>query len=109
MVETSVGYAAWAEVLRDAAAEWTLRRLPTLDGPLVVEATFYLRRPGRTKFDAAPAGPPDLDKLLRSLDPLSGALWADDARICAFLRVAKVWASETDPPGALVRTWRSSL
>jgi Holliday junction resolvase RusA-like endonuclease len=109
-VDDAKGYAAWNAALRDAANEWRLRRLPMLDGPLVVEAAFYLRRPGRTKFEAVPAGKPDLDKLLRSTgDPFSGTVWADDARIVSFLRVGKVWADETNAPGVLVRVWRHSL
>jgi Holliday junction resolvase RusA-like endonuclease len=92
-----------------------------LDGPLSLTMVFFLPRPrshyrtGRNAHllrDAAPARPagkPDLSKLARSTeDALTDAgVWADDARVVEYARLAKVWAGE-DPgalhvPGAIIR------
>ena len=62
---------------------------------------FYLEKPKTVKRDA-PTVPPDLDKLLRSLDSLTGIIWEDDAlvtKITAF----KKYASDTNPPGAFLQ------
>ncbi|HXF73041.1 MAG TPA: RusA family crossover junction endodeoxyribonuclease, partial [Actinomycetota bacterium] len=64
------------------AARRELDGMGPLDGPLHVEATFYLRRPKR----GAPIYPvrrPDLDKLTRGLlDALTAAsVFGDDAQV----------------------------
>ena len=75
-----------------------------LDGPLSIEVVFYLLRPkNETKAQRARAWHtvrPDADKLLRAvLDPLSGVVITDDARI-ALVRVAKRYAATPDAIGA---------
>jgi Holliday junction resolvase RusA-like endonuclease len=54
-----------------------------LDGPLVLEATFYLLRPkSRKKSELYPDRKPDLDNMCKSItDALNGIIWTDDARI----------------------------
>ena len=75
-----------------------------LDGALGIEVVFYLLRPkNETKAQRARAWHtvrPDADKLLRAvLDPLSGVVITDDARI-ALVRVAKRYAATPDAIGA---------
>ena len=77
-----------------------------LDGPLSIEVVFYLPRPkNETKAQRARTWHtvrPDVDKLLRAvLDPLSGVVITDDARI-ALARVTKRYAVTPDAIGALI-------
>lgn len=80
MIEQSKYLPAWR-----AACILQLRQQHTgapLDGPLSVQAIFYLPRPQKPRYDT-PATPPDLDKLCRALgDALTQAkVIHDDARI----------------------------
>ena len=75
-----------------------------LDGALGIEVVFYLSRPkNETKAQRARTWHtvrPDADKLLRAvLDPLSGVVITDDARI-ALVRVTKRYARTPDAIGA---------
>ena len=106
---------SWRQAVIDAAlgAGW-----PQLAGPLSVAAVFALPRPkshyrtGRSAGqlrDSAPAWPsgaPDLDKLLRStMDALTAAgLWADDAQVTEYSRLAKTYAGSgpLNVPGAVI-------
>jgi Holliday junction resolvase RusA-like endonuclease len=65
------------------------------DMPLALTASFAIERPASTKYPLAPAGSPDLDKMLRAvMDGLSaGGAWADDARIVE-LHVAEGYAGD---------------
>jgi Holliday junction resolvase RusA-like endonuclease len=99
---------SWRQAVVDAALgeDW-----PTLAGPLAVELVFYMRRPrshyrtGRNAHllrDSAPrypSGKPDLSKLARSTeDALTDAgLWADDAQVTEYTRLAKEWADDHLP------------
>ena len=70
---------------------------------------FTMARPkSARKVDQIPCKTPDLSKLARSTeDAITDAgLWADDARVAEYARLAKVWTGY-DPealavPGALV-------
>lgn len=87
----------------------------TLDGPLLVEMTFFLSRPkghygsgrnaGKLRDSAPrrPHGKPDLSKLLRATeDAITDAgLWADDAQVVQYGLLAKCYA-DYRPPGALI-------
>lgn len=98
-IESSKYLPAWREALKQAALE-NKPEVP-LSGELALEAVFYLEKPKTVKRDA-PTVPPDLDKLLRSLDSLTGIIWEDDAlvtKITAF----KKYASDTNPPGAFLQ------
>lgn len=63
-----------------------------LDGPLHVEAIFYIERPKSRKKDLAPDAKPDLDNCMKLLgDALEGVLWVNDSRIVD-LRLSKRYA-----------------
>lgn len=112
VVDDARGHVAWRDAVADVADEWVLRRFPRLDGPLIAEAGFYLRRPARTKYRELPIGPPDLSKLIRAVeDPLNGKVIADDARIISWTRTRKLWAGSTSAsaPGVLLEVSRYSL
>ena len=95
--------AAWRTlVTRDArnaahTAEWHTPH----DGPVAVEAHFYLPRPKRPRFPNHAATKPDLDKLARAVgDALaapSGPL-TEDSRIVTWI-LTKQWATDSQPPG----------
>lgn len=101
MIESSKKVKPWRAAVQLASA---LARgfLDPLDGPLVLSVDFYLPAPAKSKFGDKPAGPPDLDKLLRSTcDGLtSSGIIADDARIVS-IHARKHWA--IDEPGAHIR------
>lgn len=109
MREASAKVAPWRESVKEAALKARAAGAPTLDGPLAVRIVFTLGRPAAArKRDLHPSTRPDLSKILRSTeDAITDAgLWADDARICDFTRLAKVWAGcdyEALPmPGVIV-------
>lgn len=71
------------------------------DGPVTVEAHFYLPRPKRPRFANHAAIKPDLDKLARAVgDALAapGGPLAEDSRIVTWV-LTKHWASDSQPPG----------
>jgi Holliday junction resolvase RusA-like endonuclease len=73
-------------------------------GPVEVDVTFYLERPATVTVKARPwpIKPPDLDKLVRSLDGLTDAgVWDDDGQMVV-LRASKVYA-DTREPGASIK------
>lgn len=97
---------AWRTlVARDArnaahAAGWDAPH----DGPVAVEARFYLPRPKRPRFADHAATKPDLDKLARAVgDALAapGGPLAEDSRIVTWV-LTKWWASDGQPPGVHV-------
>lgn len=68
------------------------------DGPIIIKAKFIFERPKNTKFNSAPYGNPDLDKLMRAvgdaLAPRKGpGLLKDDSQIIAW-HAEKRWATE---------------
>ena len=74
------------------------------DGPVAVEARFYLPRPKRPRFPDHAATKPDLDKLARAVgDALAapGGPLAEDSRIVTWV-LTKWWASDGQPPGVHV-------
>lgn len=94
---------AWRTlVARDAqnaahAAGWDAPH----DGPVAVEAHFYLPRPKRPRFPDHAATKPDLDKLARAAgDALAapGGPLAEDSRIVTWV-LTKHWATDHQPPG----------
>lgn len=76
-----------------------------LDGPVIVEATFYLPRPKNAAKKIFPAARPDLDKLQRAVgDALAGVAYTDDSRIVDWVprkRFADNW--DAGRPGVAIR------
>lgn len=95
--------AAWrTHVARDARSAASTARWSTHDGPVTVEAHFYLPRPKRPKFTDHAATKPDLDKLARAVgDALAapGGPLSEDSRIVTWI-LTKRWATNSQPPGA---------
>ena len=70
-------------------------------GPVGLLLHFKLRR-GRSVDRRAPSVKPDLDKLCRAIcDALTGALYDDDAQICALLST-KTYADQDAEPGVMI-------
>lgn len=125
MVESSKKVAPWRQDVKYAALA-AVEELPgwvPLDGPLAVSMTFTFPRrkghfgTGRNATRLKPSAPlrpdryPDLSKLVRSTeDALTKVVWADDARVVEYRRLAKHYASDggvdvLDMPGAIIRVW----
>lgn len=101
MVESSKAVKPWREAVKAAAldamgGEWVPDA--PLDGPLVVRMVFTLRKPASApkKRRTWPDRTPDLSKLARATeDALTDAgVWADDARVVEYERLAKVFPGE---------------
>lgn len=91
MLEQSKKVAPWRESVK---ASVPLGSLPCLDGPLLCRMVFTLRRPASArKAETVPYRYPDLSKLCRSTEDAitQVGLWADDARVSEYVRLAKVW------------------
>jgi Holliday junction resolvase RusA-like endonuclease len=104
-IEASKYLPAWRKALMEAA----LQAMDDQDwvrtsGPVEVEVTFFLERPATISREKRPwpIKPPDLDKLVRSLDSLTDAgVWDDDGQIVQ-LTAWKCYA-DTREPGAHVK------
>lgn len=117
LVESSKKVDPWRKQVA-AVAKVAAGPRPPLDGPLVADMVFTLPRPQRfpagdlRRVHGMPTTYPDLSKLLRSTeDAMSGIVWADDARVIAYRRDAKVYVGSDDPdalrePGAVIRVWQ---
>lgn len=101
IVHDNLRLAGWRMIIeRDArnaahAAGWD----PQHDGPVTVEAHFYLPRPKRPKFPNYPATKPDLDKLIRAVgDALAGhnGVLSEDSRIVTWI-TTKEFADDKEP------------
>lgn len=117
MVESSKKVKPWRMDVKLAAeqARTAYALLTPLDGPLSVSMVFTLPKPASApkKRRTWPDKKPDVSKLARSTeDALSDAgLWADDARVVEYTRLAKVFPGE-DPqalssPGVRIRIKRA--
>lgn len=120
LVESSKKVKPWrfvvvaaAEVQRLSLSASMRRELP-LDGPLAVRMVFTMRKPlsAPKRRRTWPTTYPDVSKLARSTeDALTTAgIWADDARVVQYDRLAKVFPGE-DPealerPGVLIEIRR---
>ena len=104
-VESSKFLPAWRKDVRLAAENAvTVNGWEQVSGPVELEVMFYLDRPSSvsTVKRPYPIVPPDIDKLLRSVqDSLTGVVYEDDAQIIRVL-AWKVYA-DTRVPGAFVR------
>jgi Holliday junction resolvase RusA-like endonuclease len=115
LVESSKKVKPWRQaveaVARDLVSAWA--KWEPLDGPLVAEMVFTLPKPASApkRRQTWPMRYPDVSKLVRSTeDALTTAgVWADDARVVEYRRLAKVFPGEgvdaLDQPGAVIRIW----
>lgn len=72
-------------------------------GPVIASYKFYLPKPKSTQFDLAPAGKPDLDKLIRAVsDALTGIVFVDDSRIVRYRDTWKDWVDPREERGPRV-------
>jgi crossover junction endodeoxyribonuclease RusA len=105
MGESSKKLKPWREDVK-AAALLVRNGSPPLDGPLKVRMVFTLPKPASSPKTRRtyPMRMPDVSKLARSTeDALTDAgIWADDARIVEYSRLAKVYPGED--PDALEST-----
>ena len=109
MVESSKAVKPWREAVKAAGVD-AMDGGEALDGPLVARMVFTMRKPASApkRRRTWPDRTPDVSKLVRSTeDALTEAgVWADDARVVEYSRVAKVFPGE-DPealhvPGARI-------
>jgi Holliday junction resolvase RusA-like endonuclease len=118
MIESSKRVRPW----REAVAAAAFGAGECLDGPLAVAMIFTLRRPkSARRIDTAPFRTPDLSKLARAVEDAitDVGLWADDARVAEYARLAKTWPgfdSDSLPTAGVVvaaveltDAWRSRL
>jgi Holliday junction resolvase RusA-like endonuclease len=100
----------WARRIEEVVQSMAETGARPVEGPLVLEVTFFLPRPKtapKTKR-TYPAVRPDLSKYLRAIeDPMSGILIHDDGQIVE-AHVRKDYAVYTgdERPRAEVRVWR---
>lgn len=125
MLESSAKVRPWRQDVKAAALDVVGDRAP-LDGPLAISMVFTMREqpvgrptwwPKGTPWSRSlrwrPASTPDLSKLARSTeDALTGVIWADDARVVEYVRLAKYYAGHPADDvlphgaGAVIRIWR---
>lgn len=122
LAESSKKVKPWRRAVADAATEacrgfaafMSLDEWVPLDGPLHVSMVFTLRKPlsAPKRTVTWPTRYPDLSKLCRSTeDALTAAgVWADDARVVEYRRLAKVFPGEAtgslSEPGVVVQIWQ---
>ena len=103
-IEASKYLPAWRKAILEAATvAMDEQGWEKVSGPVEVDVTFYLERPATVQVSARPwpIKPPDLDKLVRSLDGLTDAgVWDDDGQM-VILRASKQYA-DTREPGASI-------
>jgi len=90
MVENSTRVRPWREAVKSAG----FGAGPCLDGPLAVVMVFTMPRPkSAPKRVTRPDRTPDLSKLCRATEDAitEVGLWADDARVAEYVRLAKVF------------------
>ena len=102
MVEASKDLPGWRAAVT-AVAKAAHAGAEPINAPVSVALTVYVQKPRATKFRAYPAGSPDLDKYQRAVgDALEQAgVLTNDARIVHW-DPWKLWATEDNPPGALI-------
>ena len=100
IVEASPGLPVWRKAVSDAVVQamHDSGDLSKFEGPVKVEAVFYLTRKPTVKR-ALPTVPPDIDKVTRSLLDSCKPVWGDDSQVVR-LEVSKVYA--TGQPGVAV-------
>ena len=109
MIEQCKSVKPWREDVKLAGLAAREAGAPCLDGPISVRMIFTLARPkSAPKRRRHPDRTPDLSKLARSTEDAitTAGLWADDARVVDYYRLAKVWAGYDEEalpmPGVMV-------
>lgn len=110
MTESSAKVKPWREAVVYAAREAMAGR-PPLQGPVVLEMVFTVRKPTSApkRRRIWPATKPDLSKLARSTEDAmtTAGVYEDDARIVEYARLAKVFPLEDpaalDVPGVRIK------
>lgn len=113
VIESSQHVKPWRDAVRSEAVAARAGAEP-LDCPLLLDMVFTMPKPASAPKTRRtwPMRIPDLSKLARSTeDALKDAgVYADDARIVEYGRLAKVFPGEDrdslDSPGVLIRIWR---
>ena len=100
IIEASPGLPVWRKAVSDAVVQamHDSGDLGKFEGPVKVEAVFYLTRKPTVKR-ALPTVPPDIDKVTRSLLDSCKPVWGDDSQVVR-LEVSKVYA--VGQPGVAV-------
>ena len=105
LTSTSRDLKGWRATI--AQAMQTQRTGPQLTIPVRLSLTFFVPKPKSApkKKQTWPVKRPDMDKLVRAVfDALSRVLYGDDSQV-VHLSAAKVWATDTEPPGVLIEAW----
>lgn len=104
-IEASKYLPAWRKAILEAALiAMDEQGWEKVSGPVEVDVTFYLERPSTISRSSRPwpIKPPDLDKLVRSLDSLTDAgVWDDDGQMVHV--IAWKCYADTREPGATVK------
>jgi Holliday junction resolvase RusA-like endonuclease len=104
-IEASKYLPAWRKAVMEAALQAIdLQGWVKASGPVEVEVTFFLERPATVTQAKRPwpIKPPDLDKLVRSLDSLTDAgVWDDDGQMVKL--IARKCYADTRAPGAHIK------
>lgn len=94
----------WRRAMTDAGREARGDAKP-LDEPVAVSLAFRLKRPRSPRF-VYPGVTPDLDKLVRAaLDSLTAARVLRDDCLVVQIRTSKVYETDANPPGLVVKVW----
>lgn len=97
LAESSKKVKPWRTDVK-AAAELARAGAAPLDGPLMVRMVFTVPKPASSpkRRRVYPMRKPDISKLARSTEDalVDAGLIADDARICEYARLAKVFPGE---------------
>ena len=109
MIESSKKVKPWREAVVYAAREAMAGR-PALQGPIVLEMIFTVRKPvsAPKRRRIWPATKPDLSKYARSTEDAmtTAGVWKDDGQVVEYARLAKVFPLEDpaalDVPGVRV-------
>jgi len=93
IIEASPGLPVWRKAVSDAVVQamHDSGDMSKFDGPVKVEAVFYVTRK-RTVTRDLPTVPPDVDKLARSLLDSCKPVWKDDSQVVR-LEVSKKYAT----------------
>lgn len=101
ITSTNKSLKMWEQVVRTAAQGHVSR---VSHGAIALDVTFVLPRPkalGKTRT-VAHMKRPDLDKLIRCADALSGVVFADDSQVVS-ITACKRYAGYAEPPHARIR------